>query len=157
MLPNWIIRMEGMSGRRYRKFINSLIARVPEPVYLEIGSYGGSTAVAAVAGNKFYAICIDDWSEFGRPRERFFANFQRVRPDMSGAKIIEQDFRLVDYEGLEPKANLYLFDGPHREQDHFDSLFYALPALQDRFIFIVDDYNREVVREGTTSALKNFS
>merc|ERR1712159_180797 len=39
-----ILKMEGLSGRKYRSLINSLVYKVKNPSYLEIGSWLGSTA-----------------------------------------------------------------------------------------------------------------
>jgi len=37
-LPDWILNMRGMSGKRYRHFVNNLVSLIPDPRYLEIGS-----------------------------------------------------------------------------------------------------------------------
>ena len=42
--------------------------------------------------------------------------------------------------------NVYLFDGPHAYQDHYDGLVHAAPALTRQFILIIDDWNWEPVR-----------
>ena len=46
-LPDWILTLNGMSGKRYRHFVNNLIATVSDARYLEVGSWKGSTAMAA--------------------------------------------------------------------------------------------------------------
>ena len=155
-LPRWILRIHGMSGRRYRIFINALIAEVPSPIYLEIGSWAGSTVCAAVAHNpEAQAICIDDWSEFGGPKDAFLSNTKRASGENGGAvSLLESDFRLVDFGSLNPKANVFLFDGPHTEKDQADGISLALPALQNPFVLIVDDFNWIDVREGTFRALR---
>jgi hypothetical protein len=68
--------------------------------------------------------------------------------------LLESDFRLVDFESLNPKANVFLFDGPHAEKDQADGISLALPALQNPFVLIVDDFNWIDVREGTFRALR---
>ena len=155
-LPRWILRMNGMSGRRYRIFINALIAEIPSPIYLEIGSWAGSTVCAAVARNPdAQAICIDDWSQFGGPKDAFLSNTKRASGENGGSvSLLESDFRLVDFESLNPKANVFLFDGPHSEQDQADGISLSLPALQNHFVLIVDDFNWINVREGTFRALR---
>ena len=58
-----ILKMDGLSGRKYRSLINSLINKVKNPSYLEIGSWLGSTACSAAFKNKLTITCIDNWSQ----------------------------------------------------------------------------------------------
>src|SRR5437868_2345370 len=66
-----IYAVEGMSGLKYRYFINRLVGSVPDARYLEIGSWAGSTLCAAIHGNTVTAVAVDDWSQFGGPKEHF--------------------------------------------------------------------------------------
>ena len=75
--------IDGMSGYRYRWFINTLVRRMAHPAYLEVGSWQGSTLCAAIAGNAVRALAIDNWSEFGGPKDQFLANVGRFRGDPS--------------------------------------------------------------------------
>jgi len=63
-IPSWIKFMSGMTGKKYRYFINNLLSSINNPRYLEIGSWSGSSVCAAMYGNKLKVICIDDWSQF---------------------------------------------------------------------------------------------
>lgn len=151
-LPDWIRYMEGMSGKKYRYFINNLIATTPDARYLEIGSHAGSTACSAIYGNKVKATCIDNWSEFGGPKDLFMQNIERARSDQIDFQFIESDFRAVDYSGI-GKYNVYMFDGPHFEQDQYDGIDLVKDALDDTYVLIVDDYNWSIIRNGTEAAL----
>ena len=77
-LPSDIRDIEGMSGQKYRAFINNLISSCSNPRYLEVGSWTGSTATAALSGNRASALCIDNWSQFGGPKDQFFRNIEKV-------------------------------------------------------------------------------
>jgi hypothetical protein len=68
-LPQAIRDIVGMSGQTYRSFINNLVESCPDARYLEIGSWQGSTAAAALYGNAAKCVCIDNWSQFGGPKE----------------------------------------------------------------------------------------
>jgi hypothetical protein len=151
-LPPAIRAIKGMSGQRYRTLINTLIASLDRPRYLEIGSFLGSTAAAAIYGNGVQAVCIDNWSEFSGTKEQFLANMKHAKSDLSSLRLIEQDFRKVDYGAL-GKFNVYLFDGPHSETDHREGILMVQPCLADRFLLIVDDWNWPEVRLGTASGL----
>jgi hypothetical protein len=147
-----VLQIPGMSGRRYRMFINALIGLVvPDARYLEVGSWQGSTLCSAISGHSIQAIAIDNWSEFGGPRDAFMQNVQRFRGNTT-VYVIEQDFRKVDY-GTLGKSNVFLFDGPHNEIDQYDGIVLAQPALDRTHVLIVDDWNLQAVRDGTFRAL----
>ena len=153
-LPAQIRDIEGMSGQRYRSFINRLVGSVADARYLEVGSWAGSTAAAALFGNRVTALCIDNWSMFGGPRLQFFENMKLVLSEKISFRIIEQDFRKVDFGSI-GRFNVYLFDGPHEERDQYDGVVLAQPALPDRYYLIVDDWNWQAVRLGTFQALRD--
>lgn len=149
-----ILAMPGMSGRKYRYLINNLVEGMRDPRYLEIGSWAGSTACSALFGNRVSAVCIDNWSEFGGPRDIFLANIETVRTEQTGFRFIESDFRQVDYTAI-GSFNIYLFDGPHSEEDQYDGIVIAQPALDDVYVLVVDDWNWEAVRMGTLRAIED--
>ncbi len=154
-LPDWVRDMDGMSGRKYRDLINHLIHAAPSPRYLEVGSWAGSTACAAMFGNALDIVCIDNWSQFGGPKDRFLESVGRCQSDLIDFKLVEQDFREVQYDQL-GSFEFYLFDGPHREQDQYDGIVCAVPALADEFSLVVDDWNWARVRQGTQRALADL-
>src|SRR6266851_2596205 len=147
-LPDFVRAIDGMSGQKYRTFINDLVGSHSDARYLEIGSWGGSTATAALYGNSVKALCIDNWSQFGGPRATFFANIERVLSPAVDFRFIENDFRRVDYTSI-GHFNIFLFDGPHKERDQYDGIMVARPALEKSFVLIVDDWNWRQVRLGT--------
>lgn len=162
-LPDWILSMEGMSGRKYRTLINRLVATTEDARYLEVGSWLGSTASAALFDNHVSeACCIDNWSQFTEPevigsseapsREAFERHVQRAANKTTRFWLVEADFREVDFLTL-GAFNIYLFDGPHQVQDQFDGIVLAQPALDSVFTLVVDDWNWPEVREGTDAAL----
>ena len=154
--PDFVRAIDGMSGQKYRNFINNFVRAHPDARYLEIGSWQGSTAAAALTGNSVKALCIDNWSQFGGPKSTFLANIERVRsqsPDVD-FRFIENDFRRVDYTSL-GRFNIFLFDGPHDEPDQYDGIMSARPALEKSFILIVDDWNWRQVRLGTFRAIRD--
>lgn len=149
-----IFAMRGMSGRRYRIFINDLISAIHNPRYLEIGSWAGSTACSAMCQNALSIVCIDNWSEFGGPKAEFESNIAAWANDKVDFRFIESDFRAVDYTALGPPFNVYLFDGPHAYADQYEGVLIAAPALTRTYIQIVDDWNWPDVRNGTWDAFQ---
>jgi hypothetical protein len=149
-----VAAMPGMSGRKYRYLINNLVEAIKDPRYLEVGSWGGSTAIAAIYKNRLRAVCIDNWTEFGGPKDAFLNNINIVKTEGVDFAHIESDFRHVDFSAI-GRFNIYLFDGPHEEQDQYDVVVVAQPALDDLYLLIVDDWNRPGVRTGTFRALSD--
>jgi hypothetical protein len=153
--------MHGMSGKKYRYMINNLVGATPDARYLEIGSWKGSTACSAIYGNTCKALCIDNWSDFlwGDSKEnvrgQFEANLKAAGADTAETDFIDNDFRAVDYSTI-GKFNVYMFDGPHDEQDQYDGVMIAQPALEDQYVLIVDDWNGPGVRAGTARALEEL-
>jgi len=150
-INNDILEIDGMSGKKTRHFYNNLL-NFKDARYLEIGTWKGSSACSAMFGNKAKVFCIDDWSEFGGPKEDFLNNFNKFKGD-NDASFYEADCFSINPLDL-PKFNMYLFDGNHEEDSHFKSLSHFLPCLDDIFIFIVDDWNWADVRNGTRNAIE---
>ena len=149
-----LLDIDGASGRAYRTFVNSLVHNVVDPRYLEIGSWKGSTLCSAIYNNNVRALAIDNWSQFGGPADEFFKNLSLFR-GRAAVSFIDMDFRAVNFSTIE-KFNIYLFDGPHAEKDHYDGLVLVQPALDENFILIVDDWNWKAVRDGTFRAVDDL-
>lgn len=153
MDPN-VLSILGMSGRCYRHFINNLIRATPDARYLEIGSWAGSTLCSAINRNAVRATAIDNWSQFGGPKDQFQANVDRFKTPQAYVNFIENDFRMVDYSLL-GTFNIYLFDGPHEYEDQYDGLMLTRTALDRQFVLVIDDWNLDRVRDGTRRAMQD--
>jgi precorrin-6B methylase 2 len=151
-LANEVLRMNGMSGYRYRHLINKFIELTPDARYLEIGSWAGSTACSAMYGNKCKVMCIDNWLHFGGPKDQFFQNIDTFGNDNIDFHYAESDYAAVDYSQI-GKFNVYLFDGPHEEHHQHAGITITQAALEDVYLLVVDDWNWIGVRNGTLNAL----
>lgn len=145
-----IKRMEGMSGLKTRHFYNNLVA-MPDARYLEIGTWKGSSVCAAMCGNEAVVVCIDNWSQFGGPKDDFLRNFETHR-GKNDARFLEADCFEVDVTAL-PKINIYMYDGDHSEESQYRALEHFMDRLDDVFIYVVDDWNAPSVRAGTRRAI----
>ena len=146
--------MSGISGRKYRLFINNLIEAIPDPRYLEVGVWQVDPMRGHLWQSRSREPAIDNWSLFGEPSTTFFRNLERFKGPDAAVDFLEADFRDVDFAAL-GTFNVYFFDGPHTAQDQYDGLVSALPALEEQFVLIVDDWNWAQVREGTSSAIRD--
>jgi len=148
-----IIELDGFSGTKTRHFYNNLL--VDGARYLEIGTWKGSSVCSAMYGNKATVVCIDNWSEFGGPKGEFLVNFEKFKGE-NDATFIENDCYKVDVSLL-PKFNIYMYDGNHTDESHYKALLHYYNCLDDVFIFIVDDWNWEDVRNGTLASIQTLN
>ena len=167
-IPDWIKFMSGMSGKKYRYFINNFISLIADPRYLEIGCWAGSTACSALYGNEVKVLCIDNWSEFvdpktinpslnvKNPKKEFEINTKKVISEKIDFKFIESDFRKINYNEV-GKFNIYFFDGPHEIKDQYDGIAIVQPSLDDIFILIIDDWNTLHIRQGTLEVINDLN
>jgi len=155
-INDFILNLNGLSGRKFRSMLNNLVEIYDSPKYLEIGSWHGSTACSVCYRNKVDLTCIDNWSQnFIKDKDPMFEfnkNIKNALNKNSNLKMINKDFRKVNYNKI-GKHNIYLYDGPHHFEDHFDGIKLVQPALEDEYVLIVDDWNWEQVRSGTLSAI----
>lgn len=159
-IPNWLLNMESMSGKKSKNFFNKLISELPGTNYLEIGTWTGSTACSSMYKNRVNCTFIDNWDQFnpqGNVKDLFFSNTKKCSLESPDANynFYETDFRTLDYNSI-GKYNVYFFDGPHEEQDQYDGVAYAQPSLEDEFIFVCDDWNWNQVRRGTARAFSDL-
>lgn len=153
-LDNDIMNMDGMSGVLTRVFYNNLLD-MDDARYLEIGTWKGSSLCSAMCNNKAKVTCIDNWAQFGGPRDEFFVNFNKYKGD-NDAHVIESDSFADDILSKLPfKYNIYMYDGDHTSESHCKALTHFIDAMDDTFIFVVDDWNWSCVREGTMKGIKD--
>jgi precorrin-6B methylase 2 len=147
-----LLAMDGMTGKKTRHLYNNLLD-MSGARYLEIGIWlGSSTCSAVYKNNVTYAYAIDNWSEYGGPKQQFQDNLERFGCT-DKVKFIEHDFMKLDVSTF-PKFNIYLFDGGHEYEDHVMALWHMMDCLEDVFLFIVDDWNWRNVRAATKFAIE---
>ena len=76
-LNHGVYFIEGMSGLAFRCFLHNL-CEYPNTRYLEIGCWKGSTLCAAMNENNIF-LGIDNFSQFGNIRNKFYENFNKFK------------------------------------------------------------------------------
>jgi hypothetical protein len=150
-----VLSIEGMSDVAMRSLLNNIGTRVSK--YVEVGTYHGSTLIAAAFGNPHLtAIGIDNfseefprWDSNGKPQEQLFANLKRFAPHVT---FIEANFRDVVPNDL-PLIDCYFYDGAHDFASQVEGIVHFAPRFADECLLLVDDWNGEEVRQGTLHAL----
>lgn len=145
-----VLNIRGMCGRRNRHFLNALCG-FEGCRYLEIGSHAGASTCAAMFGNEISAVAIDDWSQFGGPRDEFIANTGAYR-GASSLRTIEQNCFTVDPETL-GNFDVFYYDGAHSANAHSKAIRRFYDCLGERAAIVIDDWNWPQVRKGTGEAI----
>jgi beta-1,4-mannosyl-glycoprotein beta-1,4-N-acetylglucosaminyltransferase len=160
-----VLALEGMSSDRQRHLINN-ICSLGGLNYLEVGAWRGATSCAAMSNNKLAtATIIDNFSEFAIPNEEQAPTFVHPKDEMvrnfgnfssqNQIRVLEKDFFTIDLSSL-PKIDVFYYDGNHSQEAQYQALKYALPALADLFVFIVDDYHWPIVQEPTKKCIQDL-
>lgn len=152
-----IMDIDGMSGKFTRHFYNNLL-NIEDARYLEIGSYKGSSTCSAMFENKAIIAIVDNWSEFGGPREECLKNIEKYSKDNKVFVVDCDSFKTVipNDLGHQGKFNIYMYDGCHKRESHEKALTHYYDVLEDVIIFVVDDWNWDFVREGTYDGIKKL-
>jgi len=149
-----ILDMEGMSGMFTRSFYNNLLT-LDDARYLEVGAWKGSSTCSAMYGNKACVTVVDNWSEFGGPRDECIANIKRFSGD-NDVTIMDIDSFSVDLTKMPNTYNIYMYDGCHKRESHEKALTYFQDVLDDVFIYVCDDWNWGFVKDGTYDAINSL-
>lgn len=146
-LPHeYVNKLTGLSSPKIWHLLNNLCSDVD--TYLEIGTYLGSSLLAATYQNNVKATAVDNFCMKPSLRNHFYQNVKHLK----NLHFIEKDCFKIDPLSL-PKINVYFFDGGHEYNDQYRALTHFLPAMEKEFIYICDDYNNAPVRKGTEDAI----
>jgi hypothetical protein len=154
-LPDEILDMEGMCGNKTRHFYNNLL-NMEDARYLEIGTWMGTSLCSAMYGNKANIVCIDNFSQFSGPKEKFLENLVKYSGENKVTFIEENAWNVDVHATFREKINVYVYDGGHEYTDHYNALTHYHPCLDDEFIFVVDDWNWKPTRDGTFDSIKDL-
>lgn len=152
-LSSEILSLNGMSGTKGRILLNGLASK-PETRYCEIGSWKGSTICSAAYLNSGVFYAIDNFSEFGGPRQELLANIAKFVPYV---RFVEGDCFQQELIDKLPKFNVYFYDGAHKYEDQKNALVKYYDKLDDRFLLIVDDFVGQEAQNGTYDAIEELN
>lgn len=145
--------INGLIGEKTQHFYNNLLS-VEDVKYLEIGCWQGASTFAAMYKNTADVVVIDNWSEFGG-RVEFKENFDKF-VGSNRVVVYDDDSFLINTTTLPTDFNIYMYDGDHSISSQYYALTYYINNLDNEFIYIVDDWNWEDVREGTHMAIQDL-
>lgn len=128
------------------------------PVYAEAGLFGGATFCSAINNNPdLTAFGIEDFSQDfndAKIREHLDSNIEEYRVDAREVVIINQDFFNMPLSLITKSVTVFNYDAVHSFSAQRDALPFFFAALDDLFVYIVDDFAWVPVREGVRDGLK---
>jgi len=150
------IDIPGLTSTRVQSLINGLAKSSSK--YLEIGSYQGATAAAALSGNKLEAYFVDMWESapqavrrgWETPVTNTIEEFkQNIKPYKGDNKIFisNSDMFRVDVSKISD-IDLFFYDGPHDHESTKNAVKYYYPSFANQSILVFDDANWTEVVQG---------
>ena len=125
----------------------------PGESYVEVGSYRGTSLVAAMLGNGGEFVAIDDFSFDEATQEGLEASLQRF--GLEGATILGGNaFELLAEGALEGRSvGVYYYDAAHDYESQLRGLQLVEPHLAREALLVVDDSDWDEVRRATADYL----
>jgi predicted O-methyltransferase YrrM len=125
----------------------------PGESYVEVGSYRGTSLVAAMLGNDGEFVAIDDFSFDEATQEGLEASLRRF--GVEGATILGGDaFELLEAGALEGRSvGVYYYDAAHDYESQLRGLQLVEPHLAREALLVVDDSDWDEVRRATADYL----
>ena len=157
------VNVQGLTSPRVLSIINELANKSNH--YLEIGSYIGATATAALLNNNIKITCVDSWQqqeifparddldmEFpANDKDAFIANIKEVKGD-NDITLFDCDLFDSNIEAIKD-VDLFFYDGPHEQEITKKAFVYYANSLADKCIVIFDDANHEGVIHGANEGI----
>jgi hypothetical protein len=141
--------------------IGALIAKAiqsmdKDTTFVNVGVWHGFSLLFGMHLNPDkQCVGIDNFSQFGGPKEAFLERFNRIKsPNHHFYDLDYKDYFLRHHSG---KIGFYFYDGEHSYQNQLDGLKTAEPFFSEECIIFVDDTNWEEPRRGTLDFVKQSS
>jgi hypothetical protein len=154
------IPIEGLTSNRMQKLITNLSDISNN--YLEIGSFLGATASAALHSNKLSsATFIDNWKQNIQPqngqilpnnrKESFLNNIQSIN-SKTKIEVIDSDLFEVDTSNIRD-IDFVFYDGPHDPETTYNAVLRFKDCLCEESILLFDDANWKGVVDGARQGI----
>jgi len=137
--------------------INEGVSQMPDTqVFVNIGVWHGFTLLSGMVNNpQKKCIGVDDFSEFGGPRDVFIERFNKYK----GPKHYFYEMDYLEYFSTVHKEPIgfYVYDGNHSYENQINGLRVAEPFFSKNCIILIDDVNYDEARQGTTDFILSSS
>jgi len=108
--------------------------------FVNVGVWNGFTLLSGMTGNPDkLCIGVDNFSEFGGPREQFLQRFNEHRS--ANHHFYDIDYREYFAKVHSGKIGFYIYDGEHSYENQMMGLKLAEPFFAENCVILVDDTN----------------
>ncbi|HET7045428.1 MAG TPA: class I SAM-dependent methyltransferase [Gaiellaceae bacterium] len=120
--------------------------------YVEVGTFHGTSLIAAMLGNDGDFVALDNWSLGDGSREQLDANLARY--DLHPTVIEGDAFETLRSGALaDRRVGVYYYDNGHAYEQQLDGLRLIEPRLAPGALMIVDDSDWERVERAVDDYL----
>ncbi len=150
-------RMPRMSSLAIAALIAEAVRRMPaEEVFVNVGVWQGFTLFCGMVANPAKTcIGVDNFSEFGGPRDAFLKRFLKYRTDCH--HFFDMDYEAYFSEVHQGVIGFYIYDASHAYVDQLKGLQVAEPFFSKDCIIMVDDTNWQEPRQATYDFMASSS
>lgn len=144
-----LCRIPKMSTLAIGGMINRGVSQMADgEVFVNVGVWQGFTFLCGMMNNSAkMCIGVDNFSEFGGPRDDFLGRFNKLRSRYHHF----HEMNYLDYFATvhRERIGFYIYDGAHNYEDQLEGLKAAEPFFSENCIILVDDTNWDEPREAT--------
>lgn len=153
-----ILKVQGFSTPTIRHLFNNLCN--VEGTYLEIGLFCGASFTSSFNPN-CVSIGVEDHSQdfsagFEQVKQQLKDNVDKFSDRAKEVQVHYTDCFSMDKSVL-PPIDIYSFDGFHSFETQKRALPEFLYNMKNKFVFIVDDFSWDCVKNGTDAGLAELS
>jgi len=146
-----------MSTLAISAILNRVVADMPpDQAFVNVGIWHGFTLLSALLDNPDKrCIGIDNFSQFGGPKQEFLERFERLRGPAHS--FHELDYRVYFEQQPTTPLGVYLYDGEHSYANQLQGLQVAEPYFAKGCIVLVDDTNWKEPRQASLDFIEQSS
>ena len=118
--------------------------------FVEVGTFRGTSLIAAMLGNDGDFVAIDDFSFRDASRQQLEENLRRFGLDGRAAVLEGDAFAVLRGDALgDRRVGVYYYDAGHAYEQQLEALRLIEPHLATRALLVVDDTDWDDVRRAT--------
>ena len=158
-LKKALLKIESMSTYAMGHLINQICKNLSSnQLYLNIGCWKGFSLIAGMIDTSCKVIGVDDFSQFGGPKDEFLKNFHKYKKENTH-QFYEEDYKVFfkNFKKSNKKIDFYFYDGEHSYKNQYENLEIADYFLNEGAIIMIDDINFSEVENGSKDFVKKYS
>lgn len=152
-----LCKIPRMSTFAVGSLINMLVSDLPEKLlFVNVGVWQGFSFLSGIISNpEKNCIGVDNFSEFGGPKDKFLERFEMYKSD--NHLFYDMDYQEYFKSQHSGEIGFYIYDGNHEKEHQREGLKYAEPFLAKDSYILVDDINLDDPINGTIEFVQQSS